>query len=93
MFAFSRCLTPTGHVVIINRVIIQKIHVSHLIKDTVKIKMKTTLPIRPPTIVMYSDAANCCLKICIPAKHDKARVKDITPETPVDKPVIKVRCN
>ena len=55
--------------------------------------MKTTLPIRPPTIVMYSDAANCCLKICIPAKHDKARVKDITLETPVDKPVIKVRCN
>lgn len=55
--------------------------------------MKTRLPIRPPTIVMYSDAANCCLKICIPAKHDKARVKDITLETPVDKPVIKVRCN
>lgn len=49
--------------------------------------MKTTLPRKPPNIVIYSVAANCCLNICITANIDKPSVKEITPEIPADKPV------
>ena len=53
-------------------------------KDTVKTKINRRLPTNPPTIVMYSVAASCCLKVCIPANRMSDKVNDSTDDIPLD---------
>lgn len=51
--------------------------------------MNTMLPSNPPSIVIYSVAANCCLNICITANIDIPSVREITLEITGDNPEIK----
>ena len=49
--------------------------------------MKTIDPMKPPTMVMYSEPPICALNICIPAKHTTTSVVDSNNDGPVDTPV------
>lgn len=53
----------------------------------VKTNMNTMLPSNPPSIVIYSVAANCCLNICITANIDIPSVREITLEITGDNPI------
>lgn len=62
----------------------------HRQKDTTRTKKKMVLPRSPPTMVMYSDPASCCLNICMAANEVRAMVNDRTHDVPLDTAVIRI---